>query len=172
MKKIISIVFLGAMIGTASQTQCISLSEVWNNLWGSIKEHPSRAIAATVMGATLFRFYTKRACANPSRFETQSLKEALQNGNFKEMFNQLWYFIDDVIIGRKGRGSTIKVLSDGKTLDIGPSYNEIGLGGKIHANYKSIAAALAFMATIKTFLSNTNDGIDTWMGREVAKPQE
>jgi len=156
MKRILPIILSASLFGTFAQTQC--------NICDLVKENPLRALAATVAGATILRFYMKRASSDPSRFETAKLTEAVKNGSFSEMISQLWYFIDDVIIGRQGKGSTIKVQSDGKTLAVGKSHPEIGLGGKINANLKALTTALAFMITVKKFLDKSDEGMNAWMG--------
>jgi len=157
MKKILPIVLLGSMISTTQQTQCLALRDVTDFF-----KKPMAMIATTILGSAIFRFYMKRPCADPSRFETEKLKEASQKKDFKKIISQLLYFIDDVIIGRRGRGSTVKVMPDGKTLDIGAAYDEMGLGGKIHSYFIPISKTLAFMLALRKFLEKAEDGIDAW----------
>ena len=126
-------------------------------------------IAILAGTAAVFRFNQKRSCDDPARYDRSKLnKETLLN-NPKEFFKHLWYFIDDAVIGRAGKSSSMKVKVDKTTGEVetnwDPGAEPQGFGGYAHSNIVSpFAKTIAFPVKLLTTFGTAAVGFAAWKG--------
>jgi hypothetical protein len=140
-KKIVSFAFLGLMLGSFTQTKCLTFKKA------------AVITSAVVAGLALYRLYDKKAEVTPlSRFESEKLKTAISNGEFTEAANQLWYFIDDTIIGQMYKKDSLKWNAASNALEINKGTPSAGLLGTLQGKLFPLGMALFFVVEVKDFM--------------------
>jgi len=130
----------------------------------TLRRNHVKVLAGLIGLAVVLRFFTKEPSDNPIRFDKETLKQAFKDKQFAEIAAQIWYFIDDVLIGRAGKRASIRVTPDGKKLDVRPGRKQVGLGGNIHAYLPGITKALGFIVACDKFRTKSAVGLNAWTG--------
>ena len=140
-KKIVSFAFLGLMLGSFTQTECLTFKKA------------AVITSAVTLGLALYRLYDKKAEVTPlSRFETEKLKTAIANREFKEAANQIWYFIDDTLIGQMYKKDSLKWNPKENDVEINKGTPSAGLLGTIQGKLFPLGMALFFAIEVKDFM--------------------
>jgi len=139
---------------------------------GILKTIPSKKslklLATGALIAATFRFFMKEPSNDPVRFDQEALKKAVNDNDYKEMAKQVGYFLDDVVIGRSGKRSSVRVDEKGK-LDVRPGKNPMGVGGNIHLYMPALTKTLAFVLTFQAFKKSALEGLNSWREFVVAE---
>lgn len=139
-KKIISFVFLGLILGSSVQTEC-----------SFTFKKAAILTSALVAGLAIYRYNSKKTEKEPlSRFEIEKLKTFAINKNFKEFANQIWYFLDDVIVGQPYKADGIVADKEGK-IEVKKGNPCSGLMGNIEKQIKPVSAALTAIVAVISF---------------------
>jgi hypothetical protein len=148
-KKIISFALIGLMLGSFAKTECaISLKKV------------TAVSAATILGLALYRLNSKKSEQDPkSRFATEKLKEAFKNKDAKEISNQIWYFIDDIVIGQLYKKDSIKADKEGK-IEVSKGNPCSGIFGNIQSKIFPITTAIVSVFAIRDFFKLLGQSYD------------
>lgn len=136
-KKIISFALLGLLLGSSVQIECaISFKKV------------AILTSAVVAGLAIYRYNAKKTEKEPiSRFETEKLKAAVNANDFKEVANQVWYFIDDLIVGQPRKSDGVVADKEGK-LEVKKGNPSSGLMGFIDGQISPISKGLVAISTV------------------------
>ncbi|MFC1842547.1 hypothetical protein ACFLYU_02725 [Candidatus Dependentiae bacterium] len=151
-KKLLSFVLLGSILGSFTQTQCVSVKDVLRTMKKS-----AIVASSALFGLAIYRFFSKKSVKEPkSRFEEEQLS--------KDTWNQIWYFIDDIFIGQSYKKASVKVVKEGEktNLDINLGAPPSGMLGHIHANVYPIGKAICFFAVLNKMLEKWKKGFCAW----------
>jgi len=127
-----------------------------------LNKNQVKVVAAMAGVLAAFRFFMKEPSGAAIRFDKQTFLDSIKDKEIKEAFQQAWYFLDDVVIGRAGKRSSIRVTPDGKKLDVRPGFWPIGLGGYTHMYLPAATKALGFVIALNIFKKAMTDGKDAW----------
>ena len=116
--------------------------------------------------ATVFRYNMKAPSNDPARYDFSKLDTKTLLNNQKEFFIQLWYVLDDGVIGRSGSSSSPKAKQDEKgkiTIVWSPSAKPQGFGGKVHdCIVHPLAKTLSFPVKLTTTLGAIAASVLLW----------
>ncbi|MFC1841563.1 hypothetical protein ACFLYA_00660 [Candidatus Dependentiae bacterium] len=156
-KKITSFVLLGLLLGSFAQMQHAGCAKV-----AKVLKTTTIGVVTAGLLASVFRFYMKEPDGGDIRFKKEIFNDALISRDHEAVLEQLWYFYDDVIIGKKGKRPSIRVAEDGEKLDIRPGAMPVGLCGYAHMYFIPLAKTIGFMALVGKFIKDSEKGLNIW----------
>ncbi len=147
-----SLALASLVVSCAPNAQAFSFNPFSSDFASTIKSHCSvRHAAAMALALSVLRYNFKKSTNDPSRFDWDKLdKEYDGKALYEKLYvfltymltpENLWYFIDDEIIGSASSKSKLKAAKDG-SIEWSEEKESKGLFGKLHDTNKPVVKAL------------------------------
>ncbi len=171
MKSLVSIKSLALaslVVSCAPNAQAFPFNPLSEEFRSTLTKHCSvRYAAAMALALSVLRYNFKKSTNAPSRFNWDKLdKEYDGKALYEKLYvfltymltpENLWYFIDDEIIGSASSKSKLKAAKDG-SVEWSEEKKSKGLFGKLHDTNKPVLKACGTAAAIGAFLRQLSAG--------------
>ena len=152
---------------SSDATQALNIRTFVDTMCSQINDLSWTTKAALLTAfATVFRYNMKAPSNDPARYDFSKLDTKTLLNNPEKFFTQLWYVLDDGIIGRAGCSSSPKAKQngDGKiTIKWSPSAKPQGFGGNVHdCIIHPLAKTIDFPVKLTTTLGAIAASVILW----------